>query len=75
MPLVTSLCTFIQVTQVFFKDYLEEKVEGEGIFLHEPPVISALVGSQDMNIFVDPGRIRQVSSVSTCSPLKGSFRA
>lgn len=63
--LVTSLCTFIQVTHVIFKDYLEQKVEGEGIFFHDPPVISALVGNQDINIFVDPGRITQVSSVST----------
>lgn len=47
MPLVTLMCTSIQVTQEFFKVYLEEKVEGEEIFFHEPPLISALVGNKD----------------------------
>lgn len=64
MPLATSHCTFIQVTQELSKDCLEEKVEGEGIFLPEP-LISALEGNQDVNIFIDPGSIKQVSSVST----------
>lgn len=40
MPLVTLHCTFIQVTQELSKDDLEEKVEGEGIFLPESPLIS-----------------------------------
>lgn len=72
MPLVTSVCTFIQVTQMFFKDYLEEKVEGEGIFFLERPVTSALVGNQDVKIFVESHRSLLYPH---CSPLKGTFRA
>lgn len=74
MPLVTSHCTFIQVTQELSKDYLEEKVEGEGIFLPEP-LISALVGNQDINIFIDPGSIKQVSSVSTLLSPERQFQS
>lgn len=75
MPLVTSLCTFIQVTQEFFKDYLEEKVKGEGIFLLEPPVTSALGGNQDVTIFVDPGKTTEVSSVSTLLSPERQFQS
>lgn len=51
-----------------------KKVEVEGIFLHEPPLISALAGKQDVNFLIDPGSTTQVSFASTPLSLERQFQ-
>lgn len=49
-------------------------MEVEGIFLHEPPLISALARKQNVNFFIDSGSITQVTSASTLLSLDGQFQ-
>lgn len=51
-----------------------KKVDVEGIFLHGPPLISALAGKWDVDFLIDPGSTTQVSFAPTPLSLERQFQ-